>query len=763
MSENSRQAQLVESFKNAINIEQKSDVLLTNSYLTSYPPKQLARLGLAVVNLIVNNVRTGLGGKTIIELGVDPALKKDSSDEIQVGTLRVGDIVKMDKMSNASSAETVSTKKALANSSKKKENVKTDLTDESLDAVVIKMNQTSIAVSVEEDSTDEKVLNLYNNSSNDNTRMWLVKLSNSITYKRLISTMNKLGEMGDSEKNYITRLLLGESVYSPQVKVSKMADDLFFNNQLNQSQKDAISFAVNDSPITIIHGPPGTGKTYTLIELIKQLVFNHGEKVLVCGPSNISVDTILERLSPVFRGGVTESTAKKPRRSEFSSSVKSPEKLIRIGHPARLLAGNLQHSLDILSKTNYGGGESSGNKEILRDIEKDIGETLGKIKKSKRYAERRALWADLKVLKKELRVREKKIVSDLLLHADVILSTLHGAGAYELTSLYKEESQNFGADNPFFDTIIIDEVSQSLEPQCWIPLVNHLGFKRLVIAGDNMQLPPTVKSKDEIESLISSMSLEQSKVANLEHTLFDRLVQDHNGDAFKKLLDTQYRMNENIMKFPSRELYEEKLRAHESVRDISLLDLKGVADSDETRAMCIWYDTQGGDFPEKSSDEDAKSLADSTGSKFNEMEALVVTQHIKKLLESGVAPEHIGVISPYNAQVSVLKKIIQSDKNEIEGGSRIEISTVDGFQGREKEVIIISLVRSNDNREIGFLKDKRRLNVAMTRPKRQLCVIGDLELMSTCGVKFLHNWCQFVEGSGDQTEFEIIYPDLGDF
>ena len=114
MSENSRQAQLVESFKNAINIEQKSDVLVTNSYLTSYPPKQLARLGLAVVNLIVNNVRTGLGGKTIIELGVDPALKKDSSDEIQVGTLRVGDIVKMDKMSNASSAETVSTKKAVS-------------------------------------------------------------------------------------------------------------------------------------------------------------------------------------------------------------------------------------------------------------------------------------------------------------------------------------------------------------------------------------------------------------------------------------------------------------------------------------------------------------------------------------------------------------------------------------------------------------------------------------------------------------------------
>ncbi|KAK6456726.1 P-loop containing nucleoside triphosphate hydrolase protein [Scheffersomyces xylosifermentans] len=729
MSQSSLQTQLVESFKNAINIEQKSDVLLTNSYLTTYSARKLAQLGLAVINLIVSNVRTGLGGKTLIELVVDPALKKDADDEIQVGTLRVGDIA----------AANSSTKK------KEKEKDHPESLDESLDAVVIKINARLITISIEEDVKEDKVLNLYNNTSNDSVRMWIVKVSNSITYKRMISAMNKLGELKDGDKNYIIQLLLGEVKYIPPTKsASRLKDKDFFNPQLNESQKEAVNFAINESPITIIHGPPGTGKTYTLIELIKQLTFHKGERVLVCGPSNISVDTILERLSPVFRG-----------------------QLIRIGHPARLLASNLQHSLDILSKTNYPGSSDLNNdKEILRDIEKDIGETLGKIKKCKRYAERRLLWADLKEFKKDLRIREKKIVQDLLVNANVVLSTLHGAGAYDLTSLYKQESLHFSDEEPLFDTVIIDEVSQSMEPQCWIPLVNHLGFKRLVIAGDNMQLPPTVKSKDEIERLIHDLSLAESKVADLEVTLFDRLVKDHEGEKYKKLLDTQYRMNESIMRFPSYELYDTKLMAHASVKEITLLDLKGVADNDETRPTCIWYDTQGGDFPEKSSDDDPKSLGDSTGSKYNEMEALVVIQHLEKLLDSGVLPEHVGIISPYNAQVSLLKRSLQKELDQgLREYNKVEISTVDGFQGREKEVIIISLVRSNDSREIGFLKDKRRLNVAMTRPKRQLCVVGDLDLMSTCGVHFLSHWSQFVEnGSGQEVnEYDIVYPDLGDY
>lgn len=748
------QNQLVESFKNAINLELQSDLLLTNSYLTSYSPKKLNKLGLAVINLIVTNVKNGLGGKTIIELEIDPALKSNET-EIQMGSLRVGDIIKLDKMSNANTSETVQAKKAQDNSSKKKKgnDEEENRQDESLDAVLIKINSNAITISIEEDYPEEKVLSLYNNTSNDNVRMWIVKLSNSITYKRMTSSMNKLAELSPSNKSEIIQYLLGESQYARKSTGKSLKDKQFFNPSLNSSQKEAINFAIHESAITIIHGPPGTGKTYTLIELIKQLTFNNNEKVLVCGPSNISVDTILERLSPIFNEEEEETDKKKIRKGakKNTSVLKNPEKLIRIGHPARLLGSNLQHSLDILSKTNYNTG-SNDNKEILKDIEKDISDTLGKVKKCRNYAERRALWSDLKTYKKELRIRERKIVQDLLVGAKVILSTLHGAGSYELTSLYKESTLNFGPDHPLFDTIIIDEVSQSLEPQCWIPLVNHLGCKRLVIAGDNMQLPPTVKSKDDLDALMHKLRID-GPVADLELTLFDRLIRDHNGSQFKKLLDTQYRMNEEIMRFPSNELYDGHLKAHDSVRSLTLENLPSVKPTDDTSIPCVWYDTQGGDFPEKASDDDSHAISESTGSKYNDMEVLVVVQHLQNLLQAGMAPADIGIISPYNAQASLLKKTLQL--RQLDG---IEVSTVDGFQGREKEAIIISLVRSNTNREIGFLADRRRLNVAMTRPKKHLCIIGDLELMATNGKKYLKNWSQYAEN-----EYEIRYPDLGDY
>ncbi|KAK6201458.1 P-loop containing nucleoside triphosphate hydrolase protein [Scheffersomyces amazonensis] len=746
MKQKLMQADLVESFINAINIEQKSDVLLTNEYLESYSPKKLASAGLAIINLIVNNIKLGLGGKTLIELILDPSLKSTPNDELQVGSLRVGDIVKLDRMGKSKDV------KGKEKEKKKEKEKEKESIGESLEGVVIRQNSQSITISVDDDSSEEKVLALYNNTSNDNIRMWVVKLTNSITYKRMLSTMRKLGELSDGDKSSIVRLLLGEAKYLPTpFSGSKLVE--FFNPSLNDSQKSAVQFAVNESPITIVHGPPGTGKTSVILEIIKQLTFKKGERVLVCGPSNISVDTILERLSIQFNG---------------TESGKTRDKLIRLGHPARLLETNLRHSLDILSKANYGG--DNNNKDILMDIQKDIDDTLRKIKKCKRYSERRLLYSELKGFKKELKVREKKIVQDLLVNADVILSTLHGAGSYELSALYKDNSLNFSPSNPFFDTIIIDEVSQSLEPQCWIPILNHIGFKRLVIAGDNLQLPPTVKSKDEIEALLGNLSIE--KVANLEFTLFDRLVKHLEGNKFKRLLDTQYRMNKYIMEFPSNELYEGKLKAFSSVSDISLLDFKHVKENDETSPICIWYDTQGGDFPEKSNeDDDNGHIGESSGSKYNEMECLVVIQHVKHLLESGVLSNHIGIISPYNGQVTLLKKSFQleMEKDSRLGFENVEISTVDGFQGREKEVIIISLVRSNDIREVGFLRDKRRLNVAMTRAKRQLCVVGDLELMSQCGIKYLHNWASFVENESrsDDVEgsnvFEILYPDLGDY
>lgn len=681
--------EFVDRFKNAITLEQKVDVEQTDVYLETYSTKKLAKLGLAIVNLVIENIKTGLGGKTIIELVLDPALGSDK--QLELGSIRVGDIVRLDKMGG----------------SKDQDNDEDKLSDD-LSGVITKVSSKAVCLSVDEDTNDEKVLNYYNNTGNDNTKMWIVKLSNSITFKRMMSTMNKLAEMSD--KPEIIKILLGEQPYHSTPTSKTLKDKDYFNDSLNPSQKEAINFAVNQSPITIIHGPPGTGKTFTIIEIIQQLVFKENERVLVCGPSNISVDTILERLSPSFAEGKRK-------------KKKDPSQLIRIGHPARLLGSNLQHSLDILSKTS--------SSDILSDIETDISETLKKIKKCKRRMERKELYQELKQFRKELRGRERKIVKDLLIGCKVVTSTLHGAGSRELLSLY--DSKEFSQSKPFFDTIIIDEVSQSLEPQCWIPLVNHLGIKRLIIAGDNMQLPPTIKTLD------SNVKIDLRTTADLEVTLFDRLVNTLKGDQYKKLLDTQYRMNREIMEFPSLELYEGKLKADKKIENITLSELKDVQQDEETIAKCVWMDTQGGEFPEQTNE-------DENNSKFNEYEIVLVKQHVNKLITLGVSPQDIGIISPYNAQVSKLKRELDN--------SELEISTVDGFQGREKEVIIITLVRSNDNKEIGFLRDRRRLNVAMTRPKRQLYVVGDMELMGqTTG--FLKNWTQYVED-----KYEVRYPEM---
>lgn len=665
---------LAEKFLKCISLERGADIDQTSLLLNTLSPKKLASKGLAIVNLASENLKTGLGGRTILELKND--LGGHESEFIVAGDIRTGDIVKIDKVPS---------------STKKKS--KTGDSDSGCEGVITRISQTSIVITIDE-NFEEKILNIVND------KLWIVKISNSITYKRMESTMRKLSEI--DSPNQLVSLLLNEAKCLPP-STSKLDSSYksltFFDENLNQSQKNAINFAIN-SPISIVHGPPGTGKTYTLIELIRQLV-QKGERVLVCGPSNISVDTILERLNGKLPG----------------------DQLLRIGHPARLLSSNLQHCLDIVSTTSDGG-------QLVGDIKKEIDDTIKTIKKTKSYREKKAIWQDVKELRKELKIREKKVTHELIKQAKVIVATLHGSSSRDLLSIY-----NAQPGLKLFDTIIIDEVSQSLEPQCWIPIINHLqsDTKKLVLAGDNQQLPPTIKldNNDNVKDILAT-------------TLFDRLVSNY-GDSFKKLLDTQYRMNKSIMEFSSQTLYNGELKADESVEGILLPDLTNVEKNDYTEFPVIWYDTQG-DFPEKDSADDDELVS----SKYNDMEAYVVHLHIKRLLESGVSKEHIGVIAPYNAQVSFLKKLLHAEYPQI------EISTVDGFQGREKEVIILSLVRSNNLRSVGFLADERRLNVAITRPKRQLCVVGDMETI-TKGSKFLHDWVEW-----NETNADLVYPDPDD-
>lgn len=656
--------------------ERSEDAESTERLLNSLPLSQLERAGYALTHLHITNVRAGIAGRTYVELG--PILKDTLAEQAggSIG-LRSGDIVVLQES---------------------KQSPQDALT---CHGVVSKINANQLTIAIEENDVASA------------ESLWVVKghlhamkTTNTVTYQRMESTLRKLAELIEAQSaisHPISGLLLGERQFTNR----GLASEVNFNNSsLNASQQHAVRFALQNE-IAIIHGPPGTGKTYTLVEIIQQLVAYRGERVLVCGPSNISVDTILERLAKVLPGN----------------------QLVRIGHPARLLQSNVVHSLDILCKSGERG-------MIVRDILNDIDGVIRCIKKTKSSQERRQGWQEVKELRKELRQRERKVVREVLEESKVVVCTLHGSSSKELLSYYNEDN-----GKNLFDTIIIDEVSQSLEPQCWIPLISHWksNVKRLILAGDNKQLPPTIKTENN-----------QKVKDTLERTLFDRLESMY-GDKFKVLLDTQYRMNENIMKFSSLAMYNGELKADDSVATKVLSDLPGVDHNDDTSTPLIWYDTQGDDFLESSTDNASESFA-FLASKHNINEALLVKHHVRQLIDSNVPQSAIGIIAPYTAQVSTLKTIFHESSLE-----DIEISTVDGFQGREKEVIILSLVRSNDTFEVGFLKEVRRLNVAMTRPKKQLCVIGNIEMLSRSGTRFLRDW-----GEWSEENSEIRYPDIGD-
>lgn len=365
--------------------------------------------------------------------------------------------------------------------------------------------------------------------------------------------------------------------------------------------------------------------------------------------------------------------------------------ILRLGHPARLLPSVLNHSLDVLTQTSEAGA-------IVKDVLSEMDAKQASIKKTKSGKERRQIYMDLKELRKEFRERERRCVSNLVGTSKVILATLHGAGGSQLR-------------NEQFDVVIIDEASQALEAQCWVPLISA---KKVVCAGDHLQLPPTIKSLNSREKLKVKEGTTPIKGMTLETTLFDRLIALH-GHSIKRVLTTQYRMHEKIMRFPSDELYESKLVAADAVKDRLLKNLEyEVKDCEDTNEPLIFIDTQGGDVPERTEEEDGdnpkKGKNNLRGdSKSNEMEAALVRQHVRKLVDAGVRADDIAVVTPYNAQLSVLVPL----KEEFPG---IELGSVDGFQGREKEAVIVSLVRSNPDGEVGFLGEKRRLN-GMQHPR----------------------------------------------
>ncbi|PIK42599.1 putative DNA-binding protein SMUBP-2 [Apostichopus japonicus] len=470
--------------------------------------------------------------------------------------------------------------------------------------------------------------------------------------------LNDLVKSTNSHSSHLQEVLFGEASLGSPLNFD-ISDLKFFNSDLDASQQEAVVFALQQREIAIIHGPPGTGKTTTVVEVIRQAV-HQGLKVVACAPSNVAVDNLIERLG---------------RSKDIN--------VVRIGHPARLLPEIQRFSLDARLAASDAG-------KLLIDIRKDIDKILGKASKSKQREDRKSTWNEIKHLRKELREREQLALKMILSEADVVLATntsISGDGPVHLLP------------GDHFDLSVVDECAQAVEAGCWIPL--RLA-RKCVLAGDHKQLPPTIIS-------------DKASKDGLSISLMERIINLH-GDKVVRMLTTQYRMHNDIMSWSSSAMYDDKLRAHSSVASHLLSDLKGVEENDITLLPLLLIDTVGCGYSELELEEEA--------SKGNEGEANLVVLHIERLIESGVRPEDIAVITPYNLQVQLLRQRVSGTY------PGVEIKSVDGFQGREKEAVVMSLVRSNSRGEVGFLAEDRRMNVAVTRARRHLCLVCDSQTVS---------------------------------
>jgi ATP-dependent RNA/DNA helicase IGHMBP2 len=349
-------------------------------------------------------------------------------------------------------------------------------------------------------------------------------------------------------------------------------------------------------------------------------------------------------------------------------------RIVRLGHPARINEAVRDVSLAALV-------DDAPEQKLLRNVRHEVDQGLRAMHKAKTRHDRFARRNEVRQLRAELRQLENAITRGLVDGAEVVLATTVGAA----DSLLAEKQ---------FDRVVIDEAAQALEAACWIPLQRGRGA---VLAGDHRQLPPTIQSQE-------------AERGGLGHTLFERLIESPHGNQLTRMLTMQYRMHERIMAWPSQRLYDNQLHAATCVRAHLLADLPDVITTEWTCEPLCFVDTAGCGFEETPGDDD--------GSKANPGEAELVRKIVVQLREAGVPAQAIAVITPYNAQVQLLRRMLLHEPD-------LEIGTVDGLQGREKEAVVVSLVRSNETGEVGFLAELRRLNVALTRARRHLTIVGD--------------------------------------
>lgn len=591
--------------KRLVELEGEAEARAARQRMRSANAADLERSGQTIVDLVIRDETLGLGGQSIVSLS-----KRDQRQTLPWNRLSVGTPVLLTE----------------------------EEVDDSLGwrGIVTARSAEHLEVAFRRPPETE--------SSRPTWRIDFA--SDEISRQRQISALDAAHSAQRGRFVQLRDVLLGER--SPTFD---RAPDVSPLSRLNASQLEAVRFALSARDVAIIHGPPGTGKTTTLVEVIRQAVARE-QKVLACAASNLAVDNLLEKL------------------------VAAGEKAIRLGHPARVLPELQQHTLDLLV-------DAHPDVKIARKLVKEaqaLRASAGKYTRAKPApGARQAMRAEAADLMADARRLERQVVEHLLDSAAVVCCTLTGIDDSVL-------------GDRRFDLVVIDEAAQATEPACWIPLLRG---ERVVLGGDHCQLPPTIVS-------------DEAARGGLGVSMMERLARQL-GPTVMRRLEVQYRMHEQIMEFSSAEFYEGALKADESVREHTLTDLPHVAEHRLTTAPLLWLDTAGASYDEEQEEQG--------GSRSNRQEAELVKKQVELLLANGVAGDELAVVTPYAAQARLLRELIRVPD--------LEIDTVDGFQGREKEAVIVSLVRSNDRGEIGFLSDVRRMNVALTRARRKLIVVGD--------------------------------------
>ncbi len=490
----------------------------------------------------------------------------------------------------------------------------------------------------------------------DTSMLGVDVMFDEMTYKEMEHALKAVMKAEDNRLAELREMFLGNqsSGYKPH---DESQEFISVSGALNESQLAALQKIISSPDVAFIHGPPGTGKTTTLVQAIRQTV-KEEKQVLVCAPSNAAIDLLVEKLS------------------------EQGLQALRIGHPARVTEQSLSKTLDarIAAHPNF---------NELRALRRKMEQARAQAQKYKRnygYHEkeqRRMLFEDARTMKADADVLEFYITNDLLNSSDAICCTLVGSSHPVLRGRK-------------FKTVFIDEAGQALEPACWIPILKS---QRVVLAGDHQQLPPTIKSQEAASQ-------------GLSKTLFEKGIEKFPGHS--QMLQVQYRMHEMIMKFSSDYFYHGNLIAHPSVAHELLRP---------NQPPIEFIDTAGSGFAEMQDPE--------TRSRFNKEEAALLMRLTEQLIdEIGIETWleqnlTMGIITPYSAQVDQLHLLAEGSAQLEPLNKLISINTVDAFQGQERDIIAISFVRSNDKGEVGFLSDIRRTNVAMTRARKKLIMVGD--------------------------------------